>query len=111
MKPVVILGAGLAGLACAKSLSEQGKTILVLEAKPKVGGRVSSFRTEKGFLVDEGFQVLLSSYPELKTTVSLDSLHLESFNSGALIFNGERLDLLANPFRHPQKVFRTLSFP
>jgi len=111
VKPIVVLGAGLAGLACARKLASHGQKVLVVEAKSKVGGRVSSQRTETGFLVDEGFQVLLSSYPELNAVVSLQELELRPFNSGALIFNGQELGLLANPFRHPGQIRRTLHFP
>jgi monoamine oxidase len=37
---VVILGAGAAGLACARSLLTAGRTIVVLEAQSRVGGRL-----------------------------------------------------------------------
>ncbi|HCI81927.1 MAG TPA: amine oxidase, partial [Ktedonobacter sp.] len=37
---IVIVGAGLAGLTCAKMLAERGKRVLVLEATDQVGGRV-----------------------------------------------------------------------
>lgn len=111
MKPIVILGAGLAGLSCAVHLTKRGKKVLVLEEKNTVGGRVSTHRTDQGFLVDEGFQVLLSSYPELSHVVSIQSLKLKPFHSGALIFDGTKLQLLANPLRHPQDSFKTICNP
>lgn len=110
MKPTVIIGAGLSGLACALTLSRAKKRVLLLERRDSVGGRVYTQKTSSGFLVDEGFQVLLSSYPELPRMVSLEELKLKPFNSGALIFNGQSLELLANPFRHPLKSFETLKF-
>jgi phytoene dehydrogenase-like protein len=100
--PVIILGAGLAGLACAHTLSRAGESVLVLERNSGPGGRVASRRTESGFLIDEGFQVLLSSYPELSRFVSIDALELKKFKSGAYIFNGSSMDLLANPVQHPE---------
>jgi hypothetical protein len=111
MKPVIIIGAGLSGLSCATYLNKAGREFVILERNDKVGGRVVSHRTEEGFLIDEGFQVLLSSYPELKSVVSIDKLNLQPFRSGALIFNGKKLDLLANPFRYPKGLLKTLSFP
>ena len=111
MKPIIVLGAGLSGLACARKLASHGQQVLLIEAKSKVGGRVSSRRTANGFLIDEGFQVLLSSYPELQAMVSLKSLKLRPFFSGALIFDGQGLGLLANPFRHPGRIRETLKFP
>ena len=48
---VVVVGAGLAGLACALRLQEAGREVLLLEASDGVGGRV---RTDEvvGFLLD-----------------------------------------------------------
>ncbi|MBC7370799.1 MAG: FAD-dependent oxidoreductase [Bdellovibrionaceae bacterium] len=40
---VIIIGAGAAGLACAKVLKENGKKIVILEARKRVGGRAFSF--------------------------------------------------------------------
>lgn len=107
----VILGAGLSGLACALTLHRAAQKVLVIDQNPHVGGRVSSLRSADGFLFDQGFQVLLNSYPEVQKFVSLDTLNLRPFNSGALIFDGKNLRKLANPLRHPMEIFSTLSFP
>ena len=40
MSDIVVLGAGLAGLACARDLAAGGADVLVLEARDRVGGRV-----------------------------------------------------------------------
>lgn len=110
MKPILIIGAGLSGLACALTLERSGRRVLLLEKRENIGGRVTTKATSSGFLVDEGFQVLLTSYPELRGFVDLKNLELQSFNSGALIFNGKHLELLANPFRHPFQSLKTLQF-
>ena len=60
---IVIVGAGLAGLVCAKCLAERGvQDFVVLEAQSAPGGRVRSCRTPEGFVLDRGFQVLLDFY-------------------------------------------------
>jgi phytoene dehydrogenase-like protein len=60
---VYVVGAGLAGLRCSRRLRELGVEATVLEAADGVGGRVRTDRLN-GFLLDRGFQVLLTAYPE-----------------------------------------------
>ena len=60
---VLIVGGGLAGLCCARRLCGAGVTCRVLEASDAVGGRARTDRMD-GFLLDRGFQVLLTAYPE-----------------------------------------------
>lgn len=52
-KSVIIIGAGISGLAAAKKLKEKGFDITVLEAQDKVGGRLRTNRT-LGVAFDEG---------------------------------------------------------
>ena len=107
--PVVIIGAGLAGLACALTLQQNGVPFLLLEKESEVGGRLKTTK-EHGFLFDHGFQVLLTSYPELKNFLDLSSLQLQPFNSGALIYTPQKIRLLANPLLHPSQLLsETLS--
>jgi phytoene dehydrogenase-like protein len=100
--PVVIIGAGVAGLACALTLQRQGQPFTVLEKSDQVGGRIKTSVTDDQFRVDHGFQVLLTSYPELDYFLDMEELQLKNFNSGALIYTPEKTRLLANPFVHPQ---------
>ena len=50
---VIVVGAGLAGLTCAKVLAEGGAEVVVLEASDGVGGRVRTDEKD-GFLLDRG---------------------------------------------------------
>ena len=104
----IIVGAGLSGLACAMTLRKKGIETLVVEADSIVGGRVKTLKTPEGYVTDVGFQVLLSSYPELKNFVDLTSLNLQNFNSGALVFDGQDFELLANPLGHPETLISSL---
>ncbi len=104
---VIILGAGLSGLACALTLQKSNVKALLIEPGAAVGGRVKTRTTREGFKLDEGFQVILNSYPELEKFVDLAKLNLKKFNSGALIFNGDTLDLLGNPLVHPETLVST----
>jgi phytoene dehydrogenase-like protein len=72
---VIVVGAGLAGLAAARHLQDAGRTVRVLEASERVGGRVRSDRVD-GFVLDRGFQVLLTSYPEARRMLDYPALRL-----------------------------------
>lgn len=49
----VVVGAGMAGLTCARMLADAGRSVVVVEARDRVGGRMSTDRTA-GFPVDLG---------------------------------------------------------
>ena len=106
----VVIGAGLAGLAAARKINSHGKSVVVLEAQDGVGGRV---RTDKvdGFLLDRGFQVLLTAYPELKTQVDMAALDLKMFSSGAVVMRRGRASVVSDPFREPRWAIATVFAP
>lgn len=97
---VVIVGAGVAGLSAAIHLQNEGLNVKVLEADDAVGGRMRTDKVE-GFWLDRGFQVLLTSYPEVQRMLDYDSLELKHFYPGALIYYKENIHRLADPFRKP----------
>lgn len=86
-KPVVVVGAGLAGLVCARRLHRSGVDVVVLEKADKVGGRLAT-RKLSGFTLDRGFQVLFTAYPAVKEELDMGALHLRRFARGAYVFDG-----------------------
>jgi len=76
---VLIIGAGLAGLACASRLAQSGIACKVFEGSDDVGGRVRTDRVE-GFQLDRGFQVFLTGYPEATTGLTAGGLAAQSVN-------------------------------
>jgi phytoene dehydrogenase-like protein len=98
--PVVVVGAGLAGLACARHLAGAGVRVTVLEAGDAVGGRVRTDCVD-GFLLDRGFQVFLTAYPEAAEVLDYNELQLRPFYPGALIQLGRRRYRFADPWRRP----------
>jgi len=107
---VLIVGAGLAGLACALELHGKGATPLVLEAGDAVGGRVRTDVVD-GFLLDRGFQVILEAYPECRRLLDYDALGLRPFYPGAEIWTGDGFNRFADPYRRPQDALATLASP
>jgi phytoene dehydrogenase-like protein len=97
---VVIIGGGVSGLACAKALHAAGRSFVLYEAREALGGRVMTDRHE-GFLLDRGFQVLLTAYPEARQLLDYDRLHLRRFYPGALVRFSGRWHRMADSFRHP----------
>jgi phytoene dehydrogenase-like protein len=107
---VVVVGAGLAGLVAALRLSAAGRDVLVLESSDGVGGRVRTDAVD-GFLIDRGFQVLLTDYPAVRRWLDADALELRPFAPGVVIHRGGRTVRLADPFRAPIAAARSLLGP
>ena len=97
---VLVVGAGLAGLACARQLHEKGVSIQILEASDGIGGRVRTDHLH-GFLLDRGFQVLFTAYPEAQRLLNYPLLDLRSFAHGALSWFAGRMNKLVDPWRTP----------
>ncbi|PRY17444.1 NAD(P)/FAD-dependent oxidoreductase [Kineococcus rhizosphaerae] len=107
---VVVVGAGLAGLVCARHLAAAGIDVLVVEAADAVGGRVRS-ETIGSFRVDRGFQLLNPAYPEVAKVLDLDALDLQPFDAGVAVHRGGRVSAVRDPRRHPAAVLEALRFP
>jgi protoporphyrinogen oxidase len=108
--PVVIVGAGLAGLSCALTLHQNNVEFVVLEAADRVGGRVATDMVD-GYLLDRGFHLLLTEYPEAKRVLDMEHLKLHKFKPGALVWFGGKLHKVSYPFRFPGPIMETLLTP
>ncbi len=107
---VVVVGAGLAGLTCALELHRAGVSARVVEASNAVGGRVRTDELD-GFLLDRGFQVILTAYPELSRHLDLAELDLRRFDNGALVWRDGRGHVVGDPFRAPTTLAATALAP
>src|SRR3954449_5616763 len=95
---VVVVGAGLAGLACARRLTASGVPVTVLEAADAVGGRVRTDVVD-GFRCDRGFQLLNPAYPEARRVLDLRALRLRPLPVGVIVATEGTRRLLADPRR------------
>jgi len=101
---VVVVGAGLSGLAAARHLTRRGVDVTVLEASNAVGGRVRTDLID-GYRLDRGFQLYNPAYPEGARVLDHQALDLKPFIAGARIVvsrGGRRhIERVADPRRQP----------
>ena len=105
--PIIVVGAGVAGLVCAIELHRAGRTVLVLEAESAVGGRVRSTYRD-GLVCDHGFQVLFTAYPTLRRYLDLDALTPRRFLPAARIVRGGHVSLIGDALSDPSLLLSTV---
>jgi monoamine oxidase len=121
---VVVVGAGLSGLIAARELRRAGKTVLVLEARDRVGGRMYGRPTKSvagghvGYLDRGGQWVGPTQYHMLELVSELKIETFDSYEGGRSIqswngeksaFNGDVSDLLKGctpPTNYPPGLVR-----
>ena len=77
---VVVVGAGLAGLAAARTLTDHGSDVTVLEARQRVGGRVWSVPLENGELAELGAEWIMPGDAEVEAWA--DRFHVSFAEAG-----------------------------
>jgi phytoene dehydrogenase-like protein len=98
---ILVVGGGLAGLACAKALHEAGREVRILEAADAPGGRVRTDHHQDGFLLDRGFHTLLTAYPTVRRHLDLAALRPRAIKPGAVLVRGGKWHETGDPWpRH-----------
>lgn len=79
-KKVIVIGAGLAGLAAAYELVRKGHDVTVLEARPHAGGRVLTLRSPfaDGLYAEAGAISFSDSYPHMLRYLKTFNLPMEA---------------------------------
>ncbi len=85
---VAIAGAGLAGLSCAKYLTDAGHTPIVLEARDVLGGKVAAWKDADGDWYETGLHIFFGAYPNmLQLFKELDIEDRLQWKEHSMIFN------------------------
>lgn len=106
----IIVGGGISGLTCARYLKKKQKPFLLLESSDRLGGRVKTDEVD-GHLLDHGFQIFLTAYPEAKRLLDYEKLKLHSFYPGAIVRSEGKFYTLSDPWTHPKTAMKTLFSP
>ena len=107
---VVVVGAGLAGLSCARHLINRGVSFIILEADDRIGGRLKT-DVRDGFLLNHGFQVLQTAYPEARRLLDYHRLDLKPFAPGAIVRVTGKFKRISDPRRRPRDIWSSLTAP
>ncbi|MCW2847382.1 MAG: FAD-dependent oxidoreductase [Marmoricola sp.] len=81
---VAVIGAGVAGLTCARALEKSGLQVRVLERSARVGGRVGTDLID-GFRCDRGFQWLNAGNPDVRASVDVAALNPRPIERGMVL--------------------------
>ena len=99
---VAIAGAGLAGLSCAKYLSDAGHTPVVVEARNVLGGKVAAWQDEDGDWYETGLHIFFGAYPNmLQLFKELDIEDRLQWKSHSMIFNQKEVPGTYSRFDFP----------
>ena len=106
----IVVGAGLAGLVASRTLTRAGLKVLLLEASDDVGGRVRTDVVD-GFLLDRGFQLYNTAYPEGVRQLDHRALRLCGFTRGIVLNHKGHPVSLADPRDVPGWILNVFRAP
>ena len=103
----VIIGGGLAGLACASKMQKEKHEFFIIEQSDRLGGRVGSIY-EGEFIFDIGFQVYNTAYSNTNSLLKVNEIDLKFFKPGARIHDGKHFQIISDPMRDYSQLFSSL---
>jgi monoamine oxidase len=83
---VLVIGAGMAGLTAARILAEAGRTVTILEAAPRIGGRIFTVR-HAGEVIELGAEFIHGRPPELWSLIEEAGLETYEIEGPSLTFD------------------------
>ena len=107
---IIIVGAGISGLACAQKCNENSKDFLLIEKSSRIGGRVGSVKSER-FIFDLGFQVYNTAYNTMNKLLKNKPEEYLPFMPGAKIMIKDSSTIISDPTRNFSKILNTIFSP
>ena len=104
---IIIVGAGISGLACAQKCNENSKDFLLIEKSSRIGGRVGSVKSER-FIFDLGFQVYNTAYNTMNGLLKDKPEEYLPFMPGAKIMIKDSSTIISDPMRNFSKILNTI---
>ena len=104
---IIIVGAGISGLACAQKCNENSKDFLLIEKSSRIGGRVGSVKSER-FIFDLGFQVYNTAYNTMNGLLKNKPEEYLPFMPGAKIMIKDSSTIISDPMRNFSKILNTI---
>lgn len=115
-KTVIVIGAGISGLAAAKKLKDKGFNVIILEAQEKIGGRIRTDRS-LGIAFDEGASWIhgpkgnpitnLASQADANTYLTDDD-SLKVFDNNGTAYSDAFLDAQYTQFENALNAVRSI---
>ena len=102
----VVVGGGLAGLSAALTLQEAGEEVELFEGSDNIGGRVRSDFID-GFILDRGFQLINSRYPEIRRLGVLGEIDFKVADRSIDVVTPFGLTSIGDPREHPWQALRS----
>src|SRR5215472_5491860 len=86
----IVVGAGVAGLAAAKSLCDMGMRVAIVEARGRIGGRILTERAPSGEVVELGAEFIHGQPRDLLELVTEAGLHPAEISGGFWCVEGNK---------------------
>jgi monoamine oxidase len=101
---VIIVGAGVAGVAAARMLAQAGLRVLMLEARSRIGGRVWTIYTPQGAPVELGAEFIHGLPSNVFQLVRAAQLEVREFTGPEWIQSNGRLQRSRDFFEHTNRL-------
>jgi len=104
---VIVIGAGVSGLAAATQLAQTGISVTILEARDRLGGRIFTIQDSHGMPTELGAEFIHGRPPEILTLLSSVGMEIEEVEGDAWCANGSLR--ICNYFSKVQAVLGKMS--